>query len=195
MKKEMSTNSRIGILLPHNGGSKGSDRSFIRSIYCHWDGYPSHMGMALHQSYGTVDLVSELLDKGDARLINSDGNSEHFNMHSEGGQDATTCTFDHFMGYHLEEYNYIAVPVPNPMGLYTNVEWVMQDNRDPSKVATFTLVVNELLKNVPASYNLTTNEVQKLYMDRNRIQERKPDVLSTVQCLYDASVNKELTRI
>ena len=153
------------------------------------------MGMALHQSYGTVDLVSELLDKGDARLINSDGNSEHFNMHSEGGQDATTCTFDHFMGYHLEEYNYIAVPVPNPMGLYTNVEWVMQDNCRPSKVAEFTLVVNELLKNVPASYNLTTNEVQKLYMDRNRIQEIKPDVLSTVQCLYDASVNTELTRI
>ena len=41
------------------------------------------MGLTLHQNYGTVDLVNELLDKGDARLIEFNGEYEHY-MHSEG---------------------------------------------------------------------------------------------------------------
>ena len=83
----MSTNSRIGILIPQTrpeGDREDlSDEPYIRSIYCHWDGYPSHMGKVLHQSYGTIDLVNELLDKGDASLIDIDGESKHY-MHSEG---------------------------------------------------------------------------------------------------------------
>jgi len=36
----------------------------IRSIYCHWDGYPSNNGAILLQHYTTADKVNELIDLG-----------------------------------------------------------------------------------------------------------------------------------
>ena len=112
----MSTRSRIGIL---------THSTNIRSIYCHWDGYPSHMGKVLHQFYGTKALVNELLDKGDARLIDLDtGESEHY-MHSEGGCPSETMTLNLFTEHFLEQYNYIAIPIRDEDGFYTNVAWVV----------------------------------------------------------------------
>ena len=100
----MSTNSRIGILIPAKSPNSSIDTAQVRSIYCHWDGYPSHMGLTLHQNYGTVDLVNELLDKGDARLIELNGESEHY-MHSDGGHPADIHTLDYFTNHFLEQYN------------------------------------------------------------------------------------------
>ena len=97
----MSTNSRIGILIPALDPNSSIDTAEIRSIYCHWDGYPSHMGLTLHRNFGTVDLVQELLDQGDARLIELTGQSEHY-MHSEGGHPADIHTLDYFTNHFLE---------------------------------------------------------------------------------------------
>ena len=41
----------------------------IRSIYCHWDGYPANNGAILHQFYNDAQLVEELLDKGDLSTL------------------------------------------------------------------------------------------------------------------------------
>ena len=181
----MSTNSRIGILIPSENPDSSIDSAQIRSIYCHWDGYPSHMGLTLHQNYGTVDLVNELLDKGDASLIELNGESKHY-MHSEGGHKADLMTLDHFTNHYLEQYNYIAVPQED-----NTVEWIVCTPPEKRMSVQFSLVINELLKN--SDYpNLTTEELQILYMDRNRIERISPSILGTayqaaVQSLHNAS--------
>jgi hypothetical protein len=52
----MATRSRIGIL--REDGS-------IKSIYCHWDGYPNNNGKILIESYSDKEKVEKLLEKGD----------------------------------------------------------------------------------------------------------------------------------
>ena len=184
----MSTNSRIGILLPTDFPDSSIDSARVRSIYCHWDGYPSHMGLVLHRHYGRVDLVNELLDKGDASLIDvSSGVSEHY-MHSEGGHKADLMTLDHFTTHYLEEFNYIAIPQED-----NTVEWVvcgLPKEKGQTSVQ-FKLVINEILKNDDYP-NLSTDELQLLYMDRNRIERINPSILGTayqaaVQSLHNAS--------
>lgn len=49
----MSTNSRIGYL----------ENGLVKSIYCHWDGYPSWNGVVLHECYRDIDRVKELVDR------------------------------------------------------------------------------------------------------------------------------------
>ena len=197
----MSTNSRIGILIPQTrpeGDREDlSDEPYIRSIYCHWDGYPSHMGKVLHQSYGTIDLVNELLDKGDASLIDINGESKHY-MHSEGGHPSDTMTVNRFTEHFLEQYNYIAVPVPNEDGFYTNVEWVVcEPPIKPRLGMEFKLVVNELLKGTGTFPQLSTKEKQILYMDLHRI-ERVIGLNSILGTMYKActtSLNNESAKL
>ena len=181
----MSTNSRIGILLPAKDPNSPIDTAQIRSIYCHWDGYPSHMGLTLHRNFRTVDLVQELLDKGDARLIELDGESEHY-MHSEGGHDADLMPLDHFTNHFLERYNYIAMPQEDG-----TVEWIVCEPPEKRMSVQFQLMVNRILGD--GDYpQLSTDELQILYMDRNRIERISPSVLGTayqaaVQSLHNAS--------
>lgn len=41
----------------------------IRTIYAHWDGYPSHNGAILLQHYITSEKVNELIDLGDISIL------------------------------------------------------------------------------------------------------------------------------
>ena len=52
----MSTRSRIGLEL-----SDGS----ILSVYHHYDGYPSWLGVKLQEHYNTYETVADLIDGGD----------------------------------------------------------------------------------------------------------------------------------
>ena len=52
----MATRSRIGIVQ--------KDRT-IKSIYCHWDGYPSYNGKILLNYYSRKELVEELIELND----------------------------------------------------------------------------------------------------------------------------------
>ena len=193
----MSTNSRIGILIPPTDPDYPEETTTIRSIYCHWDGYPSHMGKVLHQSYGTIDLVNELLDKGDASLIDIDGESKHY-MHSEGGCTSDTMTVVRFIEHYLEQYNYIAVPVPNEDGFYTNVEWVVcEPPIKPRLGMEFKLVVNELLKGTGTFPQLSTKEKQILHMDLHRIERviGRNAVLGNMYKACTTSMNNETTKL
>ena len=192
---DMSTNSRIGILIPSSDPTSSIDSATIRSVYCHWDGYPSHMGLTLHQNYGTVDLVNELLDRGDARLIELNGESEHY-MHSEGGHKADLHTLDHFTNHYLEQFNYIAMPQEDG-----TVEWIVCEPPNNSygnpehprrSSVQFRLVINEILTDDNNYPSLSTDELQILYMDRDRIERISPSVLGTayqaaIQSLHNAS--------
>ena len=176
----MSTNSRIGILIPALDPNSSIDTAEIRSIYCHWDGYPSHMGLTLQRNFGTVDLVQELLDQGDARLIELTGQSEHY-MHSEGGHPADIHTLDYFTNHFLERYNYIAMPQEDG-----TVEWVVCEPPEKRASVQFQLVVSKLLGDGDyPELQLSIDELQILYMDRDRIERTSPSVLGT---MYQAAV-------
>jgi hypothetical protein len=42
-------------------------------IYCHYDGYPSHTGKMLADSFGSTAAVQRLMDGGDLEAIASNG--------------------------------------------------------------------------------------------------------------------------
>ena len=69
----MSTNSRLRMVLPSGEAKK--------PIYCHWDGYPSHMLPTLRENYNTIEKVRELLDLGNlsslGERVKPDPGEEH----------------------------------------------------------------------------------------------------------------------
>ncbi len=41
----------------------------IKSIYCHWDGYPDHHLPILEEQYNTFEKVKALIDLGDLSVL------------------------------------------------------------------------------------------------------------------------------
>lgn len=56
----MSTRCRIGLLNKDNT---------IESVYCHWDGTPNQVGAILARQYKDVDIIKELISKGDMSTL------------------------------------------------------------------------------------------------------------------------------
>lgn len=56
----MATRSRIGIEL---------EDGTVKSIYCHWDGYPEHNGKILNEYYLDRTKVLELIELGDISTL------------------------------------------------------------------------------------------------------------------------------
>ena len=52
----MATRSTISVV--HEDGS-------VESVYCHWDGYPSHNGKLLLKNYNSSEKAKELVSYGD----------------------------------------------------------------------------------------------------------------------------------
>jgi hypothetical protein len=52
----MATRSTIGYVDPQTG--------YVYSVYCHWDGYPSHNGKILLEHYNSLDRVKALVALG-----------------------------------------------------------------------------------------------------------------------------------
>jgi hypothetical protein len=55
----MATRSRIGIELTDENGER-----IVKSIYCHWDGYPTGVGQTLIDHYQDRDKVLDLIELG-----------------------------------------------------------------------------------------------------------------------------------
>jgi hypothetical protein len=58
----MSTNSSIAV--------KKSD-GVIQSIYCHWDGYPSHNGKMLLKHYNSQEKAEQVISLGDLSFLDA----------------------------------------------------------------------------------------------------------------------------
>ena len=58
----MGTRSRIGLQLEGQ----------IISVYHHWDGYPSWLGVTLEKKFNTREKIEELIDGGDMACCDSD---------------------------------------------------------------------------------------------------------------------------
>lgn len=56
----MATRSTIAVVNPDNT---------VTQIYCHWDGYLSHNGRILKESYTTLNAVKELISHGDLSVL------------------------------------------------------------------------------------------------------------------------------
>lgn len=56
----MATRSLIGIKLNDN---------IVKTIYCHWDGYPEHNGNLLVKHYNTPAAITALLELGDLSAL------------------------------------------------------------------------------------------------------------------------------
>jgi hypothetical protein len=75
----MATRSNIGIV---------NEDDSVTGIYCHWDGYPEHVGKLLLKYYNTTGIVCELMDLGDLSSLNEnlycDDNNHSFNNPVDG---------------------------------------------------------------------------------------------------------------
>lgn len=97
----------------------------IRSIYCHWDGYPEHNGRILKEFYNDEEKVNALIDLGDLssldkRISPTEDEDHSFNNLAEGvtvayhrdrGEELNISEFNSFeewrKGRNFQEYNYI----------------------------------------------------------------------------------------
>lgn len=68
----MATRSTIGY--------ETADGGYV-GVYCHYDGYPDHMGPILHRMFhaDVIIMVSKALAGGGIRCLNEDGTYEIFN--------------------------------------------------------------------------------------------------------------------
>lgn len=103
----MATRSRIGIELP-NG--------HVRSVYCHWDGYPEHNGRILNTHYTQREDVEQLIAGGDISSLRTRQTWESNDRepqplyYTERGEELEIeeGTFHSFSsGHSFEEYVYL----------------------------------------------------------------------------------------
>ena len=98
----MSTRARIGV--EHTDGS-------ITSVYHHWDGYESWLGVKLNELYNTPEKVSALIAGGDMSVcVDDDGNPSprYYSEHGENCPPRTDADYYQFTNKDAgEEYHYI----------------------------------------------------------------------------------------
>lgn len=59
-----------------------------RGVYCHWDGYPGHVGRILRDHYADPDKLATLIDHGDISILGPEiGTAHDFDAHPD---DQTT---------------------------------------------------------------------------------------------------------
>jgi hypothetical protein len=53
------------------------DGETIRSVYCHWDGYPEGVGAILKEHYSDPSKIEQLLNIGDISSLREDIGEQH----------------------------------------------------------------------------------------------------------------------
>jgi hypothetical protein len=125
----MATRSRIGIL--RKDGT-------VTSIYCHWDGYASHNGKVLLESYTDQDKIEDLLFLGDISVLRGEIGEKHDFDDGDLARDNdwvtaygrdreeteieshTHADIEEFLG-HGEEYNYLYIPSEGELEAYAGL--------------------------------------------------------------------------
>lgn len=82
----MSTRSRIA--------KENPDHSFT-SIYCHFDGYPEHVGKILKEYYKDEKKVSELISLGDLSSLGEKIDPDPTKVHNFNSPQENVCLYYH----------------------------------------------------------------------------------------------------
>ena len=90
--------TRSTIAMEHRDGT-------IRSVYCHWDGYPAGVGAILREHYTDPAKIEQLLDLGDISSLREDIGEQH---DFDSASDVTT-----FYGRDRGEIGVYALPHMN----------------------------------------------------------------------------------
>ena len=54
-----------------------TDEGKFRTVYCHWDGYPSYNGAMLNQHYTDPAKIKSLIDLGSISSLNEEVGEKH----------------------------------------------------------------------------------------------------------------------
>jgi hypothetical protein len=136
----MSTNSRIAI--------EQADGT-VKSIYCHWDGYPKGVGKKLVEHYGDRAKVEELIALGDLSQLGErvEPLGDHsFNLPEEGTtvayhrdreedyhQPRVDQSLQAFIDSDVEEFGYIFT---------RSGEWMMVDGYRPRDLKNLEVILS-----------------------------------------------------
>ena len=115
----MATRSNIGYIMP-NGN--------IRSVYCHWDGYPSHNGRILQDHYQSAYKIAQLVELGDLSSLDAEiGRQVDFDdREAQKGQCVYYGRDRGETGTETQEISDVQDFVQNDYAyLWTGAEWVM----------------------------------------------------------------------
>tara|TARA_B100001175_G_C19054926_1_gene423863 strand:- start:24 stop:419 length:396 start_codon:yes stop_codon:yes gene_type:complete len=77
-----------------------------RLIYCHYDGYPSHLGKLLVERFRSVAAVTALIDGGDVMAVQKDGAT----LPLVGGNEAVTMNEQELLARRLALFKYVFDP-------------------------------------------------------------------------------------
>lgn len=109
----MATRSRIGMEL---------ENGTVKSIYCHWDGYPSHNGRILLEHYQDAEKVKALIELGDISSLEKEVSTDaphsfekpcdevtvaYHRDRGESFNSRTNKDLDCFLTSDIEEYGYV----------------------------------------------------------------------------------------
>jgi hypothetical protein len=86
----MATRSRIGIELTDKNGER-----IVKSIYCHWDGYPEGVGKTLMEHYQDRDKVEKLIKLGAISFLEA-------SIEKPAGHTFDTPVKGHTVAYHRD---------------------------------------------------------------------------------------------
>jgi hypothetical protein len=97
----MATRSRIGIQNPDGS---------VNSIYCHFDGYPSHNGVILQDHYSDRDKLQQLIELGDISSLGDDlltTRAYHRDRNEDYSPPTKNESLELFKKSDFEEYGYV----------------------------------------------------------------------------------------
>ena len=106
----------------------------IRSVYCHWDGYPEHNGEMLKRFYNSFDRAVALVELGSISSLKPNLNSQVPGHSFETPADEVTIAYHRDRGeeLHISEYDDIPswiADMEEYAYLYTDNGWIVNDHQ------------------------------------------------------------------
>tara|TARA_B100000497_G_C7625810_1_gene376079 strand:- start:250 stop:615 length:366 start_codon:yes stop_codon:yes gene_type:complete len=96
----MATRSRIAVEL---------DDGTVKSVYCHWDGYPNGVGQdLLNQDFSTTEQVERFIDEGSRSTVDESYYEKYGESRGEKLEKPDVhSSVDDYYRSDIEEYGYL----------------------------------------------------------------------------------------
>ena len=96
----MATRSRIAVEL---------DNGTVKSVYCHWDGYPDGVGQdLLNRSFNSTREVEDFIDEGSRSTVDESYYEKYGESRGEELEEPNVhASVDDYYSSDIEEYGYL----------------------------------------------------------------------------------------